>query len=114
MSSNFHHYAMTYTNVTSSAAKIAMLRPFLEVAERDAPDDQWRQIVAECHASMSDAIAGQQDDALVTAEFPRAAVAVMMQAVGFVDRLITITEEEIARVEGLRDVSGTSGTEDLS
>lgn len=119
LSGDFTHFTLTETYVIGTQDDLAMLLPFLVQAHRDAPNDEWRSIVMDTHDSIRDASEaslepGEPDEnGRVMATFPKAAVAVMLQAVAFVDRLLTITEEEIQRVIASRD-SDTSGTGDLS
>lgn len=113
MPSNFDHFDLTHDTVTATPAAMDLLLPMLVIANREAPDDKWRSIVSDTHRAVRDA--SQRDtEAPVTATFPKAAAAVMLRAVSFVDRLITITNEEIAAAKARREDSVTSGTEDLS
>lgn len=114
LSGDFTHFTLTDTTVTGQAGAVGLLRPYLNIAIGEAPNDQWASIVKEAHCCITDAVADQPDDAPVTVGYPREAVAVMLQAVAFVDRLITITNEEIAAAKARRGDSVTSGTEDLS
>ena len=118
LSGDFTHFTLTDTTVTGHASSVGLLRPYLNVAIHEAPNDQWATIVKEAHSCITDEVAGADPHDSVTVTYPREAVAVMLQAVGYVDRLITIMNEEIdnalaERGDDDEDID-TSGQEDLS
>jgi hypothetical protein len=94
--SNFEHFDMTYTTVTGKARDVEMLLPHVQMLAREAPTPEWREVVADTHQAICEAVADQPDgETSVTVTYPKPAVAIILEAVGFVDRLLTITQEEI-------------------
>lgn len=93
--SDFTHFILTYDDVTGKAGSLSMLHPYLGIAAQEAPTDAWVAIVKDTDLAILDAIEGKDDHEYVTVAFPKPAVAVMLQAVSYVDRLLVILQEEV-------------------
>ncbi len=93
--SDFTHFTLTYDDVTGKVSSLAALHPYLGVAAQEAPTDAWVAIVKDTDTAILDAIEGKEDDEYVTVAYPKPAVAVMLQAVSYVDRLLVVLQEEV-------------------
>ena len=102
--SNFEHFTITQDDVTARAGSLSMLHPYLaNIAANEAPTDEWVAIVNEADLAIPEALAGKEDSDYVTVAYPKAAVGVMIQAIGFVDRLLVILQEEIDKAIAKRE-----------
>lgn len=117
MSSDFQHFTITPTTVSGTAASLSLLIPYLDLVA-DTSDHGFRDVVKDASTNITDAAARcDRDGDHVTAAFPKDALTAVMGAVEYVDRLITIMNEEIERAIEKRATerrSITNGTEDLS
>lgn len=118
MSSDFQHFTITPTTVSGTAASLSLLTPYLDLVA-DTSDHGFRDVVKDASTNITDAAARcDRDGDHVTAGFPKDALTAVMGAVEYVDRLITIMNEEIDKALAERgdddEDSDTSGTEALS
>jgi hypothetical protein len=95
--SDFTYFTLTQDTVTGTARDLSMLHPFLaNIVMNEAPTDEWVALVNAADSAILDAIIDvPSSDATVSATFPEGTVGIMVRAVQFVDRLLTITQEEI-------------------
>lgn len=97
MSSDFQHFTITPTTVSGTAASLSLLTPYLDLVA-DTSDHWFRDVVKDASTNITDASARcDRDGDPVTATFPKDALTAVMGAVEYVDRLITIMNEEIER-----------------
>jgi len=101
--SDFTHFTLTYDDVTGKAGSVAMLSPYLRHAADAAPTDAWVAIVKDADLAILKAIEGKDDHEYVTVAFPKPAVAVMLQAVSYVDRLLVVLQEEVDKAIAKRE-----------
>lgn len=109
MKDDFQHFTITPTTVSGTAASLSLLTPYLDLVA-DGANGGFRDVVTEASTNITDAAARcDRDGDHVTARFPKDAVTAVMGAVEYVDRLITIMNEEIERAIEKRRTGGQGG-----